>query len=412
MNDSIRSGLIRWACLTVLCVAVILPGSAPAAHAQIPDSLSSDARISVLTVNPGDAVYSFWGHSALRVSDPVLGFDAVFNWGTFDPARPWFVPRFAYGDMQYELSVEPMTRFFRAANAEQRGVIEQVLNLDDSRKQAIWGLLQENMRPENVAYAYDFVRDNCSTRILDLLAAVEGVHLPNSNDDLPTYRQMVDEFVHQEAWLDLGIDLAFGSPMDKVVQPEDQAFLPLHLMALFDRASTPEGQPLVSETKTLLDIPWQAAERNFDRVQWLFWVLFVLILVFTGRSLRAGSLSGPEALDRFLLAVLGFVGLFLLLMWTATLHWVTGWNADVLWALPTHFLMAIWWKRASWLAAYLRISAVVMGAALVLQLTLLQPLPSAMIPLVAVASIRFGLVGQKANPEKEPSTSRDSLPES
>lgn len=395
MNDRIRARLLRCAWLTVLCTVVILPGSAQEATAQLPDSLSGGARVSVLTVNPGDAIYSYWGHSALRVTDPVHGFDAVFNWGTFDPARPWFVPRFAYGDMQYELSVDPMTRFFRGANAEQRGVIEQQLNLDADRKQALWSLLLENMHPDNKAYAYDFVRDNCSTRILDLLAEVDGVVLADPSADPPTYRQMVDEFVHQEAWLDLGIDLAFGSPMDKDVQAEDRAFLPLHLLALLDGASTPEGQPLVSETRTLLDIPWQAAERDFDRVQWLFWVLFLLIIVFTGRSMRTGTFTGPEPLDRFLLGLLGFIGLFLLLMWTATLHWVTGWNADILWALPTHFVVAIWWKRAPWFATYLRISALVMGTAVLLQLTLIQPIPPAMTPLAAAAAIRFWVVGQR-----------------
>lgn len=392
MKDRIKVGLLRWASLAVLCMIVILP-----ANAQLPDSLSPRARVSVLTVNPGTAVYSLWGHSALRVMDPEHGLDAVFNWGTFDPARPWFIPRFAYGDMQYELSVQPMNGFFLGARAEERGVIEQVVRLNQDRTQMLWELLRENMQPENRAYAYDFVRDNCSTRILDLLIVVGGVQLPEFSADPPTYRHMVDEFVHQEAWLDLGIDLAFGSPMDAEVDPEDRAFLPLHLKSVLDESSTPEGQTLVLETRSLLDLPWEPSERDFDRVQWLFWAMSLVILVFTARSKRTGNMNGPQPLDRFLLGLFGFIGLFLLLMWTATLHWVTGWNADVLWALPTHIVAAIWWKRSSWLHAYLRISAIIMGLAVVLQLTLIQPMPTALTPFAAVTAWRFWIVGRAAS---------------
>jgi len=304
-----------------------------------------------------------------------------------------------------------MSRFMQAYAAEERGIIEQILRLDADRKQQIWDLIRVNLRPENQSYQYDFVRDNCSTRILDLLVDVDGIVfdgaerpplqvpvsvVPNVNETM-TYRELVDSYVHQEAWLDLGIDLAFGSPMDRVIPDHEEAFLPLHLMMVLDRADTPDGESLVANTRTLLDIPWQAAERSFDRVQWLFWILSMVILVFTARSMRSGTLAGPQALDRFLLGTFGFIGLFLLVMWLGTLHWVTSWNVDILWALPTHLVAAIWWKRASWIALYLQICAMVMSLVLLLQLSVLQPVPTAFIPLIAVTSWRFWVVGRSAS---------------
>jgi len=393
-SGGVKASLLRWAMLGVLCLLAL-----PAAHAQLPDSLSSRARISVLTVNPGEAVYSLWGHSALRVMDPDAGFDAVFNWGTFDPARPWFIPRFAYGDMQYELSVEAMSRFFQSARAQERGVVEQDLRLDANRKQAIWELLLDNMQPENRAYAYDFVRDNCSTRILDLLTAVDAVQLAPS-DSVRTYRGMVDAYVHQEAWLDLGIDLAFGRPMDRDVTPTDVAFLPLALENLLDEASTTEGASLVAGKRTLLDLPWQAAEPSFTRVELLFWAIGVLILVYTLRFR-----GGPTSLDRVLLAVLGSMGIFLLLMWVATLHWVTAWNVDLLWALPSHLVVAIVWKRWNRLESYLRISGLVMLAALILQLAGFQPMHPAMIVPVLAIGLRFVMLGRREPAAQTPTPS-------
>ena len=371
--------------------------------AQFADSLSSQARVSVLTANPGQAVYSLWGHSALRVSDPVQGFDAVFNWGTFDVNKPYFVPRFAYGAMEYELSLDPMTRFMRGYTVEQRGVVEQEIVLTDEARQQLWGLLLENLKPENRAYAYDFVRDNCSTRILDLLVAVDAMVLPEpSAEGEPTYRHLVDGYIHQVSWLDLGIDLAFGYPMDKDVSQADKAFLPLDLMHLLDEATSTGSGPLVLEKRTLLDIPWVPAPPRFDRVQWLFWVIAILILVFTARSIRAKNLTGPQTIDRVFVAIFGLAGTLLFLMWVGTLHWVTGWNADLLWALPTHVVMAIWWKRASWLHTYLKVSSVLMGATLILQVLILQSMPIAMTPLVAALAWRFWVIGGLPAPAPAP----------
>ena len=40
-------------------------------------------RISLLTCTPGEALYSTFGHTALRVIDSTTGKDEVFNYGTF-----------------------------------------------------------------------------------------------------------------------------------------------------------------------------------------------------------------------------------------------------------------------------------------------------------------------------------------
>lgn len=47
-------------------------------------SLSKDARISVITCAPGKEMYSVFGHTALRISDPTNRIDKVHNYGTFD----------------------------------------------------------------------------------------------------------------------------------------------------------------------------------------------------------------------------------------------------------------------------------------------------------------------------------------
>ena len=50
--------------------------------------LSSEAKISLLTCAPGDEIYSYFGHSAVRINDPQNGIDFVFNYGILVSIHP------------------------------------------------------------------------------------------------------------------------------------------------------------------------------------------------------------------------------------------------------------------------------------------------------------------------------------
>ena len=43
-----------------------------------------DIEISVLTCSPGEEVYSYYGHTAIRYKDPANHLDLVFNYGVFN----------------------------------------------------------------------------------------------------------------------------------------------------------------------------------------------------------------------------------------------------------------------------------------------------------------------------------------
>ena len=71
----------------LLLIFISILGFQAQIHAQ---TLSPDANISILTCNPGTEVYSMYGHTAIRVSDPASGLDAVFNYGVFSFEAPKF----------------------------------------------------------------------------------------------------------------------------------------------------------------------------------------------------------------------------------------------------------------------------------------------------------------------------------
>ena len=92
--------------------------------------LSPQAEISLITVSPGEELYSMYGHSAIRVNDPGQGLDYVFNYGTFDFNTPNFYVKFVRGKLPYQLSVGYFEDLKNHSIRDNRSVTEQVLNLN------------------------------------------------------------------------------------------------------------------------------------------------------------------------------------------------------------------------------------------------------------------------------------------
>jgi len=69
-------------------------------------------RISVLTCSPGQALYTGFGHSAIRLQDTLQGkpMDLVFNYGTFRFTDEFYL-QFAQGRLDYFLAVSPFYYF-------------------------------------------------------------------------------------------------------------------------------------------------------------------------------------------------------------------------------------------------------------------------------------------------------------
>ncbi|MCY3595665.1 MAG: DUF4105 domain-containing protein, partial [Bacteroidetes bacterium] len=147
--------------------ALISTGVRFNANAQISDS----ARVSILTIYPGDVIYTLWGHSALRIEDPITNIDTSYNYGTFDFRNPLsFILRFAYGELHYRLSLHYSPALLEHSWLSLgRGVVEQRLNMTAEETRALYEYLSTNALPENRVYRYDFLYDNCATRILDAL---------------------------------------------------------------------------------------------------------------------------------------------------------------------------------------------------------------------------------------------------
>lgn len=130
---------------------------------------SSRLRISLLTCTPGDELYSTFGHSAVRVFDSTSSKDIVFNYGMFDFEDPDFYVKFVKGKLRYFVAADNFENFKTEYQYYHRGITEQVINLSAEEKTAIQKFLYNNIREENKYYKYDFLFDNCTTRLRDII---------------------------------------------------------------------------------------------------------------------------------------------------------------------------------------------------------------------------------------------------
>lgn len=227
----------------------------PALHAAEP---GMELRISLLTMGPGKHPFTKFGHSALWVHDPIAHSDEVYNYGTFAFDSPTLLLDSVAGKLPYWLSVQSMRGTLRMYAEQGRSLVASELELTPAERVQLLQALRENARPEQRYYRYDYYRDNCSTRVRDVLDRVlDGRMRLGSSGQLASmsYRAHTQRLVADDPLLYAGLDLAVGRQTDPQVTFWDEAWLPERLHELFARTTvTRDGQtlPLIRSEQTLL----------------------------------------------------------------------------------------------------------------------------------------------------------------
>jgi hypothetical protein len=301
--------------------------------------LSQKSKVSLITCGPGEALYEAFGHSAIRVYDPAQGLDVIFNYGVFDFNQSNFYLNFAKGNMLYCLGISQTADFIYTYRYYGRSVREQVLNLDSAERQAVLNYLDKNLLPENKNYLYNYFRNNCSTKIPEMLdAALEKrvIWQPSDISGKASYRSLIYQYTSFHPWGRLGIDLGLGSVIDSRIDGKQLNFLPVELEKSFNRARIRRDMtefPLVLESNTLFEAPVFFGSSPFfsspDTVFFLVLMASVLLWFFSGHF--------PPAFRIFrsiLLITCGILGLVQSSIWFFTNHMDAAWNLNLLWTCP------------------------------------------------------------------------------
>ncbi len=302
---------------------------------------SPEAQFSVITCGPGSELYATFGHSAFRFRDPSQGIDWVYNYGTFDFDAPNFYIKFVRGKLPYALSKQRFENFLYTYQLENRYVREQLLNLTGAETEALLDYLEQNNQPENRYYKYDFLFENCATKIPEVLTKVLGPPLKYSYEHLSesrSFRDLIQDNLNWNSWSSFGIDLALGAVIDREATGSEFSFLPKYVEQQVENASL-DDHALGGRKRPILELNAPKSNAFFTATP-LFWTLLVLgmTLVITWIDYRNQTRS--SVLDFLLFFTTGAAGCLLLFLWFFTDHTATAWNANLLWAFPANVLLA------------------------------------------------------------------------
>nr|WP_254880588.1 DUF4105 domain-containing protein [Segatella copri] len=289
--------------------------------------------ISLLTCGPGEEVWSYYGHSALRIQDKAHGSDVAVNWGMFSFRQSFFVLRFVFGLTDYQIGIYPMADFMAEYSAEGRWVRQQRLHLSREEKLKVLHAIEENAQPENRTYRYNFFFDNCTTRAREMV--ITNIGYCNTNfkdtDAQSTYREEIHKLNGNHRWARFGNDLLLGYLSDRDITQREWEFLPDNLSKDFategrkdfinDTAGNAEVNHLirkdgylmlVDSTCYLIPPTQKVAEAEAITPALVFITLAVIIIALSVFEWKRKK--NFWALDAFLLILTGLPGLILFAM--------------------------------------------------------------------------------------------------
>ena len=304
-------------------------------------NLSEKAQISLLTCGTGEELYSLYGHTALRIYDPIKQIDVVYNYGAFDFSTPNFYGKFVKGDLEYFVSTSSFEEFNYSYVYDNRDIFEQKLNLSPDQKQKIFTELNNVLASDKRFYTYKFIDRNCTTMVRDVINKVLTEPISTEVPDTQkNYRQILYDYQTDKFYENLGINLIFGAKTDR---QSDQLFLPIELLQGIEKTKT-NGKPLSDSTITAFKSQDTKAQKSLWNNFYTFAFVMFIIACFAFKK-RGFALT--------YLTIIGLLGLFFALVGLYSFHQEVLWNYNVLVLSPLYLPLVffvlkkntLWTKR-------------------------------------------------------------------
>jgi hypothetical protein len=378
----------------IACMILLAAGSSHAA----PDS--SRLQVSLITCAPGAELYSVFGHTALRIVDSAANTDIIYNYGTFNFDDPDFYSKFVRGKLMYFLSQQSFPDFLYEYAYFKRGVTEQVLQLSATEKKDIQRSLFENVREENRYYKYDFLYDNCATRLRDIIFKTnknDAFEPPAFAEQGTTFRDYLHNYLSRAEmqWTTLGIDLLLGVGADKAMTTAECMFLPDYLAQGVSLAVQGQAKLIERNQEHLPNAQEPPVKLPFWQTPLFFFSLLAFLVVLPSFFKSNALASFQSVMDRIIFVLSGLLGLLLLFMWFGTDHQSFANNINLVWAMPINLLIAFSLsKLRKWLKTYLMFYSLLL---LVLMIpALLHPgiINFGLYPLIVVLSFRSWMLSK------------------
>lgn len=354
--------------------------------------LSDSATVSLLTCSPGTEIYELFGHSGIRVFDKEKNIDVTFNYGLFDFNQDDFIYRFVRGKTDYEVGVTSTDYFLYSYIERGSGVMESVLNLSQSEKESIWLYLMENIQPENKTYRYNFIFNNCATKLRDIIDQnVSGVKsYPDVSGSL-SFREAVGLYTKTSPWSQFGFDICLGRGMDRDATTYEKMFLPEILGNTINQSTVMVGDStfnLVSQINTINENTLENPAPFISPLA-LGIILCVLVLILSLYGLW--KRLNLRWFDAIIFSINGLFGCLVLFLILFSKHPFTFANFNIIWLNPLFFcplLFAIFKKLQKYEFIYYAIVSIVLVLFLFGCNMLSQEFNSAVYPFTIVFLLR------------------------
>ena len=306
--------------------------------------------LKIAVIGPGDELYFWWGHIGLIVEDRISGTTRFFDWGVFSFDNENFFVNFAFGRLIYSCMVSPAELNYDIYTHTNRDITLYTLDLPTEKKDEVIRFAENNMLPENRDYNYHHFRDNCATRIRDIIDMALGGQLKEEfgrERGRFTLRQHVRRHTWVNPFIDWGLNFLMGQDIDRPITVWDDMFLPSEIAMLIKdyhyTDSTGNNRPLVSSVETINTSHGRPGVLDTPRIQWPFELLIGVLFSILVLSLYliGGGKKGYRIFiglsQSFFGLFFGLAGSMLFFMSFFTDHDYTYHNINVLFVNPLFF---------------------------------------------------------------------------
>ncbi len=360
------------------------------------------SKVSIITVGPGEKLYEKFGHTAIRIKDPVLNFDYIYNYGMFDFNTPNFYSNFIKGKLVYKLAAYPFKHFIEGNKQDKRWIKEQNLNLTQEQRQAFFLFLNNNAQPQNASYQYDPFFNNCATKPRDIVQQVLKNKV-NYNEKFVTedlsFRQLMNKEIHWNTWGSLGINVALGSKLDKIADPAAYMYLPDYVYKAFESGTIfIKNQPekLIQKENTILDFKEILPKGDTISPFLIFSILLLIGLFITYKDYKSNTRT--KWFDFLLFFITGIIGLLVVFLWFFTDHSTTPNNFNFLWAFAPNLIVAFYVLKnnpPNWVQKYILFLLILLIFIPVVWLAKIQLFAVSLLPVFILLILRYLFLHKK-----------------
>lgn len=203
-------------------------------------------RASLVVVDPGEAVYSIFGHACFRLVCDYYDMDYCYTYEAV--IVPHQIFHFLTGRLKMGMMAIPTSEYFQQYASSSRGVKEYPLLLPIDARRHLWQVLDGKvLRGCNMPY--DYIKRGCASSCIPIIEQVLREYTlcyPCPLSDEPTRREALDAFARDAyPWQLFFVHLAARTEIDRRLSGKENIILPTQLAAFWQQ-TTLNGQPLLS----------------------------------------------------------------------------------------------------------------------------------------------------------------------